>query len=125
MEALDEIIAPDCPWGKGRGPEPFKGWYSEQYAGCPDLHLTIDEIVAEDDKAVVYCTLQGTMTGEVEGWVKPTGQPITVRAVQLMRFRDGKIVELRHMQDLLDTFQQVGILPPTEEIVQQAIAQQE
>jgi steroid delta-isomerase-like uncharacterized protein len=125
MEVLDEIIGPDCPWGKGRGPDPFKSWYSEQYTLCPDLHMTIEEIVAEDDKVVVYIEFQGTVTGEMEGWPKPTGKHVTVRAVQFMRFRDGKIVELRHLQNVLDSFQQVGILPPTEEIVQQAIAKQE
>lgn len=124
MEVFDEIIAPDCPWRKGHGPDAFKSWCSQQHTLCPDLHMTIEEIVAEEDKAVVYCEFQGTLTGEMAGWVKPTGRHVTVKPVQFMRFSEGKIIELRHLQDYLDTYQQIGIVPSTEELIRQANSQQ-
>jgi len=121
---FDDIIAPDCPLGKDGGPEAFRNWCTEQYTFCPDLHMTIDEIVTEDDKAVIYVEFQGTLTGKVDGWIEPNGKHVIANVVQYMRFVDGKIIEFRHLQNMLDTFQQVGIVPPTEELIKQAQAKQ-
>ena len=55
LDVADEIIAPDCPlyFGSmfmGTGPEAFKQTRAMMSAGFPDLHLTIEEMVAEGER---------------------------------------------------------------------------
>ena len=55
LDVADEIIAPDCPlyFGStfmGTGPEAFKQTRTIMYSGFPDLHLTIEEMVAEGER---------------------------------------------------------------------------
>ena len=56
----------------------------EELTGFPDLHVTIEDIVAEDDKVWVRLTETATHTGPSRG-LRPTGQTITYTAVTIWR----------------------------------------
>lgn len=58
----------------------------------PDLHLTIEQQIAEDDWVATRVTMRGTHSGVWLG-MKPTGKTIQVSAVNLDRIRNGRIVE--------------------------------
>jgi predicted ester cyclase len=78
LDVADEIIAPDCPlyFGSmfmGNGPEAFKQTRTMMYGGFPDLHLTIEEMVAEGEKVAERLSARGTHEGEFMD-VAPTGQ---------------------------------------------------
>ena len=76
----------------------------------PDLHLTIEDMVAEGEKASFRLTLRGTHQGEFMR-VAPTGKQIAVGAVDVARFEDGKVVEQWGQTDLLGLLQQLGAVP--------------
>lgn len=50
----------DVPPGLPPGPEGAKQYVGGAYKKFPDIHVTIDDMVAEDDRVVVRNTWQGT-----------------------------------------------------------------
>jgi predicted ester cyclase len=75
----------------------------------PDLHLTIDDMIAERDKVVVRLTVDGTMKGEYKG-LAPTGKHATWKGVDIYTIVEGKIVERWVIRDHLSMMRQWGIL---------------
>ncbi len=78
----------------------------------PDLHLTIDEIVAVGDTVAYRYTTQGTHKGEYMG-IAPTGKQIQFDSAAFIRFANGKQVEGWSYINPLVLFQQLGVSPPT------------
>lgn len=88
---------------------------SKQYldaflGGFPDCRVTIDDMIAEGDQVVTKKTFRGTHTGEFAG-IPPTGKPVTLQYVDIMRVRDGRITEHWLSMDQLSFMQQLGVLP--------------
>lgn len=63
------------------------------YAAFPDLGHTIDEAMAEGNRATVRFTLRGTNTGSFMG-LPPTGRPVVVPATATFRFDGDRVAEL-------------------------------
>jgi len=80
----------------------------------PDSRVTIDDMVAEGDQVVTKKTFTGTHTGEFAG-IPATGKPVTLQFVDIMRLRDGKIVEHWNCIDQLSFMQQLGAIPPMQQ----------
>ena len=79
-------------------------------AGCPDLQITIDDLLAEGDTVTKRWTLHATHTGDLYG-IPPTGKRITVSGLELYRFANGKIAECWLGYDNLSLMQQLGVIP--------------
>lgn len=56
----------------------------------PDLHISLDELIAEDDKVFVRSTMTGTHDGEYKG-IAPTGRNVAADCAEVYRLADGKI----------------------------------
>ncbi len=115
----DEIIAPDCPlyFGSmfmGTGPEAFKQTRTMMYGGFPDLHLTIEEIVAEGEKVAERLSARGTHEGECMN-VAPTGKRAEWQGQAIFHISEGKVLECRGMPEMLDLMQQIGAVPAPEQ----------
>ena len=76
----------------------------------PDSTWTIDDMIAEGDQVVTKKTLRGTHTGPL-GELPPTGRSVTLQFVDIMRVRDGRIVEHWLSMDQLSFMQQLGVIP--------------
>lgn len=76
----------------------------------PDLHYTVEDMIAEGDKVVFRYTACGTNEGELMG-MPPTGERMTVTGIDIFRVSDGKIVEWWHTDDYLALLQQFGMIP--------------
>lgn len=57
----------------------------------PDLHISLDELIAEDDRVFVRSTMTGTHDGEYKG-IAPTGRNVSADCAEVYRLADGKIV---------------------------------
>jgi predicted ester cyclase len=57
----------------------------------PDLHISLDELIAEDDRVFVRSTLTGTHDGEYKG-IAATGRNVAADSAEVFRLSDGKIV---------------------------------
>jgi len=90
---LDELCGPNFSL-RGRGVEPFKAVITEFRTSFPDLHFTVEEMIAEGDKVAYRWTARGTHQGEYAG-IAPTGKTITATGITIIRIVDGKVVEDR------------------------------
>ena len=70
--------------------------------------MTIEAMVAEEDKVAVYLVFEGPQTGEFIG-VPPTGKTVKFSFMTLLRIADGKIIEKRATYDRYDILQQLGV----------------
>jgi steroid delta-isomerase-like uncharacterized protein len=115
LAVADKIISPDYvyhnPLGEFKGPEGFKQMVAMELKSFPDIHFTIDDMVAEGDKVAVRYTFTGTFKGDFAG-MAPTGKGFKMTAAFFYRFKDGKQVEALPFADNLTFYQQLGISPP-------------
>jgi steroid delta-isomerase-like uncharacterized protein len=56
----------------------------------PDLHISVDEMIAEGDRVFVRSTMTGTQDGEYKG-IAPTGRNVATDCAEVFRLEDGKI----------------------------------
>jgi predicted ester cyclase len=87
--------------------------FREMFTAFPDLHVTIQDQVAEGDKVVTHKLFQGTHHGTFMG-LAPTGRQIAFAVIDILRLDNGKVVEHWAIQDRLALMQQLGILPVQE-----------
>ncbi len=111
LAALDDLVVSDYVNQQMRigNIEEFKAVLHEQYKGFPDVHRTIEDIVAEGDKVWLRVKITGTHTGEYRG-VVPTGKKIVVPAVPAYRIVNGKLTEGWSVWNPLDLFKQLGVI---------------
>jgi steroid delta-isomerase-like uncharacterized protein len=76
----------------------------------PDFHADIHWQAADGNLVTTYKTYHGTHEGEFLG-VAPTGRKIHFETVDVMRVRDGQIVEHWGVANLFSLMQQLGALP--------------
>jgi steroid delta-isomerase-like uncharacterized protein len=89
-EAPDNELLPNDPPAKLI--DTFEETFSEARAAFPDLNVTVEEVMAEGDRVAARVTMRGTHCGEFQG-IAPTGKRVEVRAMDMFRISDGKIVE--------------------------------
>ncbi len=113
--AMDEVLAPDVVvHGPGApGPmdrEAFKQFRNAMYTGFPDLHHTIEDLIAEGDKVASRFTARGTHKGEFQG-VPATGKQIVITGLNVNRVAGDKLAEQWHEFDGVGLMQQLGAIP--------------
>jgi predicted ester cyclase len=116
LSIAEELVAPDCvnyeipPGMNNQGPESARQVVRMLRTAFPDLHFTIEELVAEGDTVVGRVIMSGTHQGPLMG-IAPTGRSIRQAQAHFVRFRDGKGVEHRGVRDDLSLMQQLGVIP--------------
>jgi steroid delta-isomerase-like uncharacterized protein len=116
LEAADEIVTPDYIGHDPASPEPIMGpeglkRNAEGYrTAFPDVRLSIEEEIAEDDRVVTRWTARGTHQAELFG-IPATGKQATVTGITIDRIVDGRIAESWTNWDTLGLLQQLGALP--------------
>jgi predicted ester cyclase len=79
-------------------------------AAFPDIHVAVEDVIANGDKVVVRLTFSGTHTGPLMG-MPPTGKFVTITGIAIDRIQNGKIVEHWVNRDDLGMLQQLGMIP--------------
>jgi steroid delta-isomerase-like uncharacterized protein len=100
---LDELVAEDFRSTVLEG-------YSRNIAAFPDYHVTIEEMIAENDKVVLVWSHRGTHRGLYEG-VPPTGKVIIGRHISIYRLFEGQIIDADGVWDAASIWQQLGLIP--------------
>jgi steroid delta-isomerase-like uncharacterized protein len=93
-----------------RGVEGVRAFVSEITSAFPDMHCTVDDLVADGDKVVQRVTARGTQQGMFQG-MPPTGKPVEIWIMIISRIADNRIVEEWQLVDSLSMLQQLGIIP--------------
>jgi predicted ester cyclase len=89
-EAPDNELLPGDPPAKLI--DTFKETFLEARQGFPDLSVDVEDVVAEGDRVAARVTMRGTHRGEFQG-IAPTGKRVEVRAIDMFRIVNSKIVE--------------------------------
>jgi steroid delta-isomerase-like uncharacterized protein len=92
------------------GPEGFQQYASAFLIAFPDVHITIEDQIAERDKVVTRWTSYGTNTGSLFG-MPSTGRAATITGITIDHIADGKLVESWDELDQLGMLQQLGVIP--------------
>ena len=96
LAVVDEIFHPNfvdrSTPEQPPGTEGVKDYISMVRTGFPDISITIEDLVAEEEKVVVRTTWRGTHLGEYEG-IAPTGKQVTRSMIQIFHVKDGKLLE--------------------------------
>lgn len=115
IDAFDDLISPDLieheelP-GLTRNREGVKQFFRMFGQAFPDLQITLDDVLADEEKVVARSTWRGTHQGEFMG-LPATGKAITFSVIDIMRVADGKMVEHWGQADTLGLLQQLGAIP--------------
>jgi steroid delta-isomerase-like uncharacterized protein len=112
LELLRDVVASDVvdhdpDPDQGPGPEGYIRMFAAMRTSFPDLSVSVDQLVTDDDKIAIAYTITGTQKGEFMG-VPPTGRKIRARGVQIARFQNGKMVERWGSSDQLGILEQIG-----------------
>jgi steroid delta-isomerase-like uncharacterized protein len=115
--AIDELLAEDAvAFGLAesgtpvRGPNELKPFVRNLLQAFPDLHITIEDMVAEADKVVVRFSATGSHQGNGLGF-PPTGRPMKVSGMTILEIANGKLRHGWNNWDQLGMMQQLGVAP--------------
>lgn len=113
LDAIPEVFAEDfvdhTASGGGAfvgGLEGLKQGYSSFLKAFPDLHASVEALIAEGDKVVAYKTLSGTHSEEWLG-IPATAKQVKFRIISIYKIKDGKLSEFWGLQDEVTLRQQL------------------
>ncbi len=113
-DLLEEVYAADIVWHEPdqdvQGLEEAKQFFSKYLTAFPDFNATVEDAIAEGDKAVTRWTIRGTHQGEVEEFGPPTGRQVEIAGITIHRIEDGKIAEEWERYDNLSVMRQLGLV---------------
>lgn len=120
VEGFTGVLADDvvfrAPGGmSGQGKAACAQFYAGWFGAFPDAHVEVHALHIAGDAAVEEGTFTGTHSGVLggpAGDIAPTGRPVTLDYIQVLRYRDGKHVSFNLIFDRLMMLEQLGLVPP-------------
>ena len=111
LDLLDDLVVPEYvnKQLKVQSREDLKEILRRQNEGVPDVHRTIENIIADEDTVWIRVKITGTHTGEYRG-IAPTGKKYVMEAVPSYRIVDGKIVEGWSVWNPMAYFRALGVI---------------
>ena len=106
-----QFIRHDLDPANGQGRKQNEEFIRRMRSTFPDLHFSIDDVIAKGDKVVTRYHFEGTHLGDALGF-KATEKKVTYTGILIQRFENGKIVEQWTEANLLSLFRQLGLVPP-------------
>jgi steroid delta-isomerase-like uncharacterized protein len=114
-ETMADDVAFTAPGGvHGKGKAACAGFFASWLGAFPDAHVDVHHVHIIDDVAVEEGTFTGTHNGVLHaptGDVPPTGRPVSIPYVQVLRYRNGKHASFDLMFDRLLMLEQLGLIP--------------
>jgi len=101
-----------------RGPVALRQHIEACLTAFPDIHVTTDLRCTCGDHVVSWVTMRGTHLAAWQG-IAPTRREVTIRTVAQHRVEAGRIVEDWVIVETLGLFQQLGVVPPMQELLAQ------
>ena len=98
----------------GEGKTACAEFFADWFRAFPDAHIKVHDLHIISDTAVEEGTFTGTHNGVLHspaGDIPPTGRPVTVDYIHVLRYRDGRHVSFNLMFDRLQMLEQLGLIP--------------
>jgi predicted ester cyclase len=112
LDGLDAFVAADMVEhqdGATSGIEGLRALITELRTAFPDLHLAIEDSVTSGDTTWFRIRSTGTNTGPIWGR-PPTGRPIDITVIDVMRVAGHRMVEHWGVADRLAMLKQIGAM---------------
>lgn len=114
IDVADELFAadataPDLPQ-LPPGPMGTKIVAQMFLTAFPDLHMTIEDMIAEEDRVAVRFTETATHKGDFMG-VPASGKSVKFTEMAILQLKDSKITSSWYNVDVLTIMQQIGAIP--------------
>ena len=110
VERLTDFHPPTLVNGGRRATvDEMKQWHLRNRVTFPDIHYTIDDIFATDDRVALRWTATATHLGALWNMIPPTGKSITWTGMHLLRVVDRRIVEIWALQNGVAQLRQMGV----------------
>jgi steroid delta-isomerase-like uncharacterized protein len=93
-----------------RGRDAFRRFHEAMHGAYPDLHLAVEDVIAEGDLVAARWRTSGTHTGELFG-TPATGKRVRFLELAMARFTDGKATEIWWLPDRTAQMSQLGLMP--------------
>jgi steroid delta-isomerase-like uncharacterized protein len=90
--------------------EEFKETFRNLRNAFPDIHINVEDTLAEHDKVAVRILIEGTHKGDALG-VPATGKRVHLSGICIIQLAAGKLVAGWNSWDQLGMFQQLGVVP--------------
>src|SRR5258708_33921515 len=117
LTTIDELVAsnatyhdPNVPGGKFTGPEGVKQFVQIYRTAFPDVHIKVEDQIADGDKVVTRWTATETHKGDLMG-IKPTNKSATAAGVDIERHENWKTFDAWASAATIRTWQRL-CLPP-------------
>jgi steroid delta-isomerase-like uncharacterized protein len=114
---IERYAIPDLLVYAPHRPEPYRGTDGLRelvgmvHGSFPDHRVEIRKLVAEGDTVAALLRWTGTNSGELMG-LPPTGRSVDMEEMNFYRLApDGKIAELRALQNMASMMSQLGLGP--------------
>jgi steroid delta-isomerase-like uncharacterized protein len=112
LGAIDALVGPEYLGAQGdRGPAGFRAVVVGLRSAFPDLHYTIDDLIAEGDEVAVRWHWTGTHQAPFRTF-PATGKAVSNTGTGIFRLAKGKIVAAALETDRLGFLEQIGAVPP-------------
>ena len=110
-KTIDEVVEPDVlirtPLPvEATGAEALKEVFSRLHRAFPDLHVSVEDVIAEGDRIAARNSVTGTHQGDYMG-IPPTGRRVTYNEMFIVRFVDGRIAETWGVVDVFSQMKQL------------------
>lgn len=114
-KTFDELVEPNAPIRtplpiEATGAQALKEVFATLHRVFPDLHITVEDLIAEGDKVVSRNLVTGTHRGEYMGH-PPTGKSVAYSEIFIFRITGGRIAEIWGVVDVFSQMQQLGAIP--------------
>lgn len=117
FDVIDELVAPDIRthgFPGDRNPasrEEYKQFFAALDVAFPDMDMSIDALVGDEQQVAARFTVNGIHKGEYAG-VAATGRAVSFGGMAIYRMRNGQIAETWLYPDNVTLLRQVGVMPP-------------
>jgi len=115
VSVVDELVAEDflnhaAPPGRQRGRQGLKDVVRMFESAFPDFRYGVEDVISEGEKVVVRDVFTGTHRGDFMG-IPATGNRVTMEAIHIYRFDEGRLAEHWVARDDLGMMRQLGVVP--------------
>ena len=115
-EVIDELLAQDAVIhglidGAGNpvtGASGFHDFHQQFRGAFADINVAIEDVIAEGDRVVARCHVQGHHTGDHLG-IAATNAPVDFGGIAIVRIANGQIAEAWNQFDFLEMNKQLGL----------------
>ena len=103
----EDFVEHEAIPGMGATRDTPRQLFTMMHGAFPDFRATVHELLEDGDRIVARVTFSGTHQGEFMG-MPASGNPVAWNAIDILQFRDDKVVAHWGVMDMAAAMAQMG-----------------